>query len=202
LRGKHQRKRADQRQEKKQMILFGMLQRGRKLPAEPVDRIEQDEMIAMRPGGKPSQRRFNDVLQQFRQHRRNHGIRALHCMAIATWRICGGGRGACVGNPILPPPVESRSSKEAGMKILVWSFAAALTLTSLPALAGPPAGTDDPVVRTGARFCVGPGCGDRDDDWRWRRHHGYGWDRGGCRDVTVRERRDGEVVVRHIRRCD
>ena len=31
---------------------------------------------------------------------------------------------------------------------------------------------------------------------------GYGWDRGNCRDVTVRERRDGEVIVRHIRRCD
>jgi hypothetical protein len=31
---------------------------------------------------------------------------------------------------------------------------------------------------------------------------GYGRDRGNCRDVTVRERRDGEVIVRHIRRCD
>jgi hypothetical protein len=32
--------------------------------------------------------------------------------------------------------------------------------------------------------------------------HGYDWDRGNCRVVTVRERRDGEVIIRHIRRCD
>ncbi len=59
--------------------------------------------------------------------------------------------------------------------------------------------------------CVGPNCRDRDrvyrerryydrdDDWRYR--HGY--NRGGpCRDVTVRERRGDEVVVKHVRRCD
>ena len=88
------------------------------------------------------------------------------------------------------------------MKIFACAFAAAVTLMSLPAAAAPPAGTDDLIVQTGARLCVGPGCRDRDDDWRWRRHQGYGWDRGGCRDVTVRERRDGEVIVRHTRRCD
>ena len=32
--------------------------------------------------------------------------------------------------------------------------------------------------------------------------HGYGWDRGNCRDVTVRERRDGAGIVRHVRRRD
>ena len=37
--------------------------------------------------------------------------------------------------------------------------------------------------------CVGPDC-------RRERHH----DR--CREVTLRERRGGEVVVRHERRCD
>jgi hypothetical protein len=94
------------------------------------------------------------------------------------------------------------STKEAGMKIFAWIFAAAISLMSLPALAGSPAGTDGSIVLTGAQLCVGPGCRDRDDDWRWRRGHGYGWDRGGCREVTVRERRDGEVIVRHIRRCD
>jgi hypothetical protein len=89
------------------------------------------------------------------------------------------------------------------MKIFAWIFAAAISLVSLPALADTPAGPDASIVLTGAHVCIGPGCRDRDDDWRWRhRHHGYGWDRGGCRDVTVRERRDGEVIVRHIRRCD
>jgi hypothetical protein len=91
------------------------------------------------------------------------------------------------------------------MKIFVWMFAAAISLMSLPALAGSAAGPDGSIVLTGAQLCVGPGCRDRDrdDDWRWRhRHPGYGSDREGCRDVTVRERRDGEVIVRHIRRCD
>jgi hypothetical protein len=87
------------------------------------------------------------------------------------------------------------------MKMFAWIFAAAVSLMSLPALAGSPA-TDGSVVLTGAQLCVGPGCRDRDDEGRGRRHHGYGWDRGGCRDVTVREHRDGETVVRHTRRCD
>jgi hypothetical protein len=89
------------------------------------------------------------------------------------------------------------------MKIFAWTFAAAISLMCLPALAGSPAGPDSSIVLTGAQLCIGPGCRDRDDDWRWRhRHHGYGWDREGCREVTVREHRDGEVIVRHIRRCD
>jgi len=89
------------------------------------------------------------------------------------------------------------------MKIFAWIFAAAISLVSLPALAGSPAGPDGSIVLTGAQLCIGPGCRDRDDDWRWRhRHHGYGWDREGCLEVTVREHRDGEVIVRHIRRCD
>jgi len=57
---------------------------------------------------------------------------------------------------------------------------------------------------------VGPGCRDRDHrDFR-RFDRDYGYDRdyrlrrygGGCRDVTIRERRFGEVVVRHERHCD
>jgi hypothetical protein len=39
-------------------------------------------------------------------------------------------------------------------------------------------------------------CSRYDDDWRYRRG-----DRG-CRDVTIRERRGDEVVVKHVRRCD
>ena len=87
------------------------------------------------------------------------------------------------------------------MKIFAWIFAAAISLASLPALAGSPAEPDGSLVLTGGRLCIGPGCRDRDDDWRWR-HRGYGFDRGGCRDVTVREHRDGETIVRRIRRCD
>jgi hypothetical protein len=65
-------------------------------------------------------------------------------------------------------------------------------------------------------LCVGSDCRDRDqvygerryydrydDDWRYR--HGDNWRYyrdGACRDVTVRERRGDEVVVRHHRRCD
>jgi hypothetical protein len=38
---------------------------------------------------------------------------------------------------------------------------------------------------------------DRDYDRPyWRHRH------EGCRDVTIRERHGGEMVVRHIRRCD
>jgi hypothetical protein len=60
-------------------------------------------------------------------------------------------------------------------------------------------------------LCVGPDCRrdrerryyDRSDDWRYRHGDNWGDYRGsGCRDVTVRERRGGEVVVKHIRRCD
>ena len=40
------------------------------------------------------------------------------------------------------------------------------------------------------------------ENGRWRHRHGYGWHRGNCRDATVRERRDGEVIVRHFRRYD
>jgi hypothetical protein len=64
-------------------------------------------------------------------------------------------------------------------------------------------------------LCVGSDCRDADqinrerryadrydDDWRF---HGDNWRyyRGGtCRDVTFREQRGDEVVIRHVRRCD
>jgi hypothetical protein len=55
-------------------------------------------------------------------------------------------------------------------------------------------------------LCIGPDCrgyreyerpyyGRYDDDWRYRRG-----DR--CRDVTIREWRGGEYVVRRVHRCD
>jgi hypothetical protein len=51
--------------------------------------------------------------------------------------------------------------------------------------------------------CIGPDCrreserryyGRYDDDWRYRRER--------CREVTIRERRGDEFVVRRERRCD
>ena len=93
--------------------------------------------------------------------------------------------------------------------------AVASALWALPASAGD-GGNAVPsqpgVTLAQLDLCVGPDCRYRDrdrryydrygDDWRYR----YGRDsryRGeGCRDVTVRERRGDEVVVRHIRRCD
>jgi hypothetical protein len=64
--------------------------------------------------------------------------------------------------------------------------------------------------------CVGPDCRDRDrghgerryynrydDDWLHRHGDNRRYYRNGaCHDVTVRERRGDEVVIRHVRRCD
>lgn len=60
-------------------------------------------------------------------------------------------------------------------------------------------------------LCVGPDCRYRDQvnrDDRYNdggRYQSYNWRyyRGGaCRDVEVHEQRAGEVVIRHVRRCD
>jgi len=86
------------------------------------------------------------------------------------------------------------------MKTLASILVVAAGLT-MPALAGSPGTTDNPVVLAGGQFCVGPACvgRDRDRDWRYR-HRGYGYDRErGCRDVTIR-RDDGSVT--HVHRCD
>jgi hypothetical protein len=65
------------------------------------------------------------------------------------------------------------------------------------------------------RFCVGPDCGERDpvyrerryfdrydNDWRYRDGAAWRYRGEGCRDVTIRERRGDEVVVKRVRRCD
>ncbi len=103
------------------------------------------------------------------------------------------------------------------MRKLPVIVAVASALWAFPAFAGQVAApaTSEPAV-TLAQFdvCVGPDCRrdrdrrydrdrydrtydrydrERDHDWRYR-------DRG-CRDVTIRERRGDEVVVRHERRC-
>jgi hypothetical protein len=53
--------------------------------------------------------------------------------------------------------------------------------------------------------CVGPDCRRRHE--RERRYYDRDEDRGyrrgdHCRDVTIRQRRGDDVVVRHVRRCD
>lgn len=61
--------------------------------------------------------------------------------------------------------------------------------------------------------CIGPDCRERryyneyygryDDDRRYRYGDDWRYRRGDhCRDVTVRERRGDDVVVRRERRCD
>ena len=82
--------------------------------------------------------------------------------------------------------------------------AVASAMWSLPASAADAgnAPSKPEVTLAQLNFCVGPDCRDRryydryDDDWRYR----YG--ARGCRDVTIRERRGDEVVVRRERRCD
>ncbi len=98
--------------------------------------------------------------------------------------------------------------------------AVASALWALPASAGDGGNTipsNAGVTLAQLDLCVGPNCRDRDRDYRdrdrryfgrygddWRYRYGRDWRyRGeGCRDVTVRERRGDDVVVRHMRRCD
>ena len=76
------------------------------------------------------------------------------------------------------------------MKTAIFALGAVACLIATPSFS-PPAQAQD--VRIGVdrpyRDYDRPG-------WRWRHHN------EGCRDVTIRERRGGEMVVRHIRRCD
>jgi hypothetical protein len=95
--------------------------------------------------------------------------------------------------------------------------AVASAMWALPASAGDGGNaipSNPAITLAQLNLCVGPDCRDRDRDRvyrerdRDRRYFGrYGDDwryyRGGaCRDVTIREHRGDEVVVRHIRRCD
>jgi hypothetical protein len=80
-----------------------------------------------------------------------------------------------------------------------YAIATVSCLIAGPCLASPVATANDrPVTLAQIDVQVGPHRDyDRDYDRdRWRHH------REGCRDVTVRERRGDETVVRHIHRCD
>jgi hypothetical protein len=94
-------------------------------------------------------------------------------------------------------------------KLPLIAAAVAGALWAFPASAGE-VNTNPAITLAQLDVCVGPDCRERgyrenerryygrDDDWRYRRGYGY----RGCRDVTIRERRGDEVVVRHVRRCD
>jgi hypothetical protein len=98
------------------------------------------------------------------------------------------------------------------MKALMLIAAAVTSLSVTPAFAGelgsaaPGSGTDVAQLD----FCVGPNCRDNRYDRRFDRRYDYdrAYDRDwrfrdrGCRDVTIRDRRpDGDVIIRHERRC-
>ncbi len=98
---------------------------------------------------------------------------------------------------------------------LAFIAALASAMWALPASAGDGGSIPSKPEVTLAQldFCIGPDCRrerdrryyDRyDDDWRYRRDNDwrYGYGARGCRDVTIRERRGDEVVVRRERRCD
>ena len=111
-------------------------------------------------------------------------------------------------------PVGSVNGKEeVRMGKLPLIAAVASAMWALPASAGDGGIPSKPEVTLAQlNLCVGPDCRDRDRVYRDRRYYDrydndsryrHGYYRGeGCRDVTVRERRGDEVVVRHVRRCD
>jgi hypothetical protein len=93
------------------------------------------------------------------------------------------------------------------MKKLPVIVAAASALWAFPAFAGQvdtQANTEPAIQLAQFDVCVGPDCRrDRDRDRYRDRYYDRDFRRDrGCRDVTIRERRGDEVVVRHVRRCD
>ena len=80
------------------------------------------------------------------------------------------------------------------MRTTIYAAAAIACLAGAPGVAA--AATVDRPIQLAQDIRIGPGP-DRDYDRPgWRHRH------EGCRDVTIRERHGGEMVVRHIRRCD
>jgi hypothetical protein len=92
--------------------------------------------------------------------------------------------------------------------------AVASALWAFPALAGDGGiaiPSNPQVTLAQLDVCVGPDCRDRDRDRVYRERERRYYDRDDdpryrrgdhCRDVTIRERRGDEVVVRHVRRCE
>jgi hypothetical protein len=79
------------------------------------------------------------------------------------------------------------------MKLAIYAVATAACLAGAPGVAGAATAVDRPIqLAEDVRIEHG-----RDHDRPfWRHRH------EGCREVTVRERRGGEMIVKHIPRCD
>ena len=78
------------------------------------------------------------------------------------------------------------------MKIAIYAVATIACLAGVPGVGAAATAVDRPIqLAQDVRIGV-----DREPGWRWRHRH------EGCREVTVRERRGGEMIVKHIRRCD
>jgi hypothetical protein len=80
------------------------------------------------------------------------------------------------------------------MRTLAFAVAAVACVIATPSFAGTAPAADRPVSLAQLDVRIGG------DNWRERRE--YREHREGCRDVTIRERRGDETVVRHIHRCD
>jgi hypothetical protein len=86
----------------------------------------------------------------------------------------------------------------------LWAFSASAGEMNTQAASGPS------ITLAQVDVCIGPDCR-RDRDY-YRERHVYDYDRdrdwrywrgeARCRDVTIRERRGDEVVIRHRLRCD
>jgi hypothetical protein len=100
-------------------------------------------------------------------------------------------------------------------KLALIAAAAASAMWALPACAeagGNPVPSKPAVTLAQLDVCIGPDCrrererryyGQYGDDRRYRYDDDWRYRRGDhCRDVTIRERRGDEVVVRRERRCD
>ena len=79
------------------------------------------------------------------------------------------------------------------MRIAIYAVAAAACLAGMSGVANAATAVDRPIQLAQVRDFDHPRW--REPGWRFRHHE-------GCREVTIRERRGGEMIVRHTRRCD
>src|SRR5262249_41184699 len=91
-------------------------------------------------------------------------------------------------------PIVTRAASATGgtaMKTAIYAVATIACLAGAPGVASAASAVDCPIQ-------LAPSV--EHEGWRdrpfWRHRH------EGCREVTIRERRGGEMIVRHIRRCD
>ena len=79
------------------------------------------------------------------------------------------------------------------MKIAIYAVATVACLAGVPGVGAAATAVDRPIQL--AQFVERDFDRPRDRPF-WRHRH------EGCREITVRERRGGEMIVKHIRRCD